>query len=386
LSRALHPFGDLHTLQVKHLRRDATITRRLVLLLALTLPSIAPGQSRAPPAGKSAPTTANRATQTGKAAPQAKKATPAPQRSAERGVAGAVQAEMRHVDFHIDEGIILRINRLRGQLVPSKPAGVPTLDDKSSFSLTIGSALIAIDMKSLSTLLNRHVFGYKGSPLKKLEVTTDGDQLMQTGVMHKGVDLPFRIRAALSLTPAGEIRLHPTSVRVVGVGVQRLMRFFGAELDGLIKIEKGHGVRIEGNDFILDATAILPPPRIQGRLTGIRVEEGRIVQTFGPDPSLRNDTLVRPNSAEPNYMYFRGGTLRFGKLTMRDTDMKVVDKNMKDPFDFSIDRYNDQLVAGYSKNTPTLGLIVHMPDFATVTRGARATASGRPPSNPKGEK
>ncbi len=91
-------------------------------------------------------------------------------------------------------------------------------------------------------------------------------------------------------------------------------------------------------------------------------------------------------SAEPNYMYFRGGTLRFGKLTMRDTDMKVLDRNMKDPFDFSIDRYNDQLVAGFSKNTPSLGLVVHMPDFHSVRRSARPSTSAKPRSTSTGEK
>lgn len=62
-------------------------------------------------------------------------------------------------------------------------------------------------------------------------------------------------------------------------------------------------------------------------------------------------------------MYYRGGTLRFGKLTMTDTDLLLVDADQTDPFDFSPERYNDQLVAGYSKNTRAHGLIVYMPDL-----------------------
>jgi hypothetical protein len=53
---------------------------------------------------------------------------------------------------------------------------------------------------------------------------------------------------------------------------------------------------------------------------------------------------------------------------MTDTDIQLIDDNPNDPFDFSQDRYNDQLVAGYSKNTPRLGLKVYMPDYHRVAK------------------
>jgi hypothetical protein len=53
----------------------------------------------------------------------------------------------------------------------------------------------------------------------------------------------------------------------------------------------------------------------------------------------------------------------------------LVDADQKDPFDFSPEEYNDQLVAGYSKNTRSHGLIVYMPDLSDLSRrSARATA------------
>ena len=65
-------------------------------------------------------------------------------------------------------------------------------------------------------------------------------------------------------------------------------------------------------------------------------------------------------------MYYRGGVLRFGKLTMNDADMQLIDPDPADPFDFFQDRYNVQLVAGYSKNTPEHALKVYMPDYHRV--------------------
>jgi hypothetical protein len=42
----------------------------------------------------------------------------------------------------------------------------------------------------------------------------------------------------------------------------------------------------------------------------------------------------------------------FRRLTMADADMQIVDDHPADPLDFSLTRYYDQLVAGYTKNTP----------------------------------
>jgi hypothetical protein len=64
-----------------------------------------------------------------------------------------------------------------------------------------------------------------------------------------------------------------------------------------------------------------------------------------------------------NYMAYRGNRLQFGKLLMSDTDLVIVDPDPRDPFDFYLDRYKDQLVAGYSKTTPSSGLRVYMVDF-----------------------
>lgn len=288
-----------------------------------------------------------------------------------------VDAEMRHVDFHIDSGIVLHIARLRGVLSPTVAGTPPTFDDKRSFTLVMHSAEIAIDTASLAVLLNRHIFGYPGAPLRKLRLRTEGDQLVQSGVMHKGINMPFRIRATVTLMPDGRIRLHPTAVRLMGVGVTNIMDFFGVELANVIKLKAGRGASIEGNDFILDPEAILPPPQIRGHLTSIAVGNGEIRQTFSARPGQDVRPLRAPSAETPNYMFFRHGTLRFGKLTMVNADLLIVDQDPANTFDFSLDRYNDQLVAGYSKSTGVLGLVVHMPDLRTLDL-KRTAAAGVP--------
>ena len=53
---------------------------------------------------------------------------------------------------------------------------------------------------------------------------------------------------------------------------------------------------------------------------------------------------------------------------MHDADLQLIDSDPKDPFDFFPSKYEGQLVAGYSKNTPAGGLRTYMPDYADLSR------------------
>jgi len=121
---------------------------------------------------------------------------------------------------------------------------------------------------------------------------------------------------------------------------------------------------VDNNDLILDPQQLVPPPRIRGKVTSVRVADGALVQTFGSGERRR----LSPPAISQNYIYWLGGELQFGKLTMTNTDLELVDEDPSDPFDFSADQWNDQLVAGYSKNTPDRGLKAHMPDYNDLKR------------------
>ena len=274
---------------------------------------------------------------------------------------GAVHVDMQHVNMHFEPGIVLAIARLRGTVLSARKDSPPNLSDKASMIMNVESGDIAMDTNSLATLLNRHVFGYAGSPLRQLHVSIDGNEMVQTGSLRKGVWLPFRIRATVALTVTGEIRVHPTSISVAGVGVKALSRWLGG-LSKLITLEPGHGARLDGDDFVLNPTEMLPPPAIRGRLTAIKLEPGGMRQRFGATEAARVPLVHRSGSVAKNFMYFHGGTLRFGKLTMSGTDLEIVDADPSNAFDYALDRYLEHLVQGHSNTTPVDGLIVVMPD------------------------
>ena len=274
-----------------------------------------------------------------------------------------VQVQMRNVAFHVDSTIVLDIRYARGQLRRVSPDRLPYLDDKRSFVLELDTARIGVSPAALSGLLNRYTFAYPGSPLRKLTVTIEHGQIRQRGRLR---GISFDVLGDLSLTPEGDLRLHPTDIKAVGIKVGGLMKLFGLSLQKLVDTERARGVRIEKDDFLLSPTGLLPPPRVEGHVARVEVTDSEIVQVFRPPAGRAADSLTLPLPNVTNYMFFRGGVLRFGKLTMDDTDLMIEDAEPADPFDFWLDRYNDQLVAGGSRNTRDHGLIVRMPDFAKV--------------------
>jgi hypothetical protein len=108
----------------------------------------------------------------------------------------------------------------------------------------------------------------------------------------------------------------------------------------------------------------------------VRIDGTPLVLVFARTP---HDSIfgsfVKPDSGSRNFIYFRGGMLRFGRLTMTDTDLLIHDADESDPFDLYFAKYNAQLVAGRTRNLPNYGLRTWMVDYAKVIAATKAVAA-----------
>ena len=293
--------------------------------------------------------------------PAFRDAEPKPAMAAPADTVTSVQ--MQNVDFYVDPQIPLHISRLSGTMM-SRTRGPVMFDDKRSFVIRVTAAEAGLTGPALSALLNKYVFNYSGSPITNLRVTVSGNEIIQKGTLHKVGALPFEIRASLSVTPDGRIRLHPTRTEIIGLHVDRLMSGLGLPLSKIIDLSKAKGATVSGNDIFLSPTAVIPPPEIQGHVTAVRVENNLVIMTFGSPAST--PMIAVPDTSARNYMYYKGGTLQFGKLMMLDADMFITDLDPADPFRFDLDRYKPQLVAGYSRTLQSGGLEVWMRDIDKI--------------------
>ena len=195
-----------------------------------------------------------------------------------------------------------------------------------------------------------------------------------SGTMRKGISIPFSTKVTVGVTSDGRLRLHAESLKAAGVPARGLLGFFGLELDDLVKLKERRGVEVQDNDILISPEQVLPPPRMHGRVVKASIRGDRLVQALAGMDGGRPAKLKKPSPDARNYIYFGGGDIRFGKLTMHDADLQLIDADPRDPFDFYPSQYNAQLVAGYSKNTPRRGLKTYMPDFNDLPRRARSRA------------
>jgi hypothetical protein len=275
---------------------------------------------------------------------------------------------MRNVRLHLDDGIVLNVRSLRGEMV-SRTQEPPVFDDPRSYVLHIFTGDLGMDMASLTNLMNRHVFAYENAPLKDIAVEIEEGKLKQKGKLHKGVWVPFSMKATVAATPDGRLMMRTESVSALGIPSTKLLDLLGLTLADVITVEKNRGVQIKDDDVIISPGKVLPPPEIEGHLSRAAVANGELLQVFAATDGHAAPTLTPPDRKARNYVYFSGSTIRFGKLTMTGTDLQLIDADERDAFDFYPAKYNAQLVAGYSKNTAEKGLKTYMPDFGDLKPG-----------------
>jgi hypothetical protein len=278
-----------------------------------------------------------------------------------------VQAEMHNVMYHFSPAIAVHILQLEGDLAPTKAHSTPVFDDAKSFTIIIRSAKISVTTDALSNVLNQYALASPDSPIKSVRVSAQDGKLKVRGRLHSKGDVAFESEGTLSVTPQGEIRVHTDKIKAGHLPVKGLLDLLGKNLAQMIDTRKVRGLRMEKDDMVLTPSQLFPPPHIRGQLSSISIVGNEIVLQYENDSA--NWARI-----PGNYMAYRGGQLRFGKLTMSNADLILIDMNPQDAMDFYLDHYKDQLVAGYTKITPEFGLRSYVRDYNKIPTKHRAGA------------
>jgi hypothetical protein len=245
---------------------------------------------------------------------------------------------------------------VRGRLLRTSGARNPSFDDPNSFVLEIDKGLINVKLADIADFLNSEASNK--APLKNIKITSEGGQIRLQGTVHKVVSLPVRLDGTLTPLPDGRLKYHLIKLNVLTVPMQGLLGLFHVDLADLAWKSQTPGVQIVDNDVFFDTQRLLPPPHIHGHITTVSATDSDLTVIYG------NAGSDEHNLAQwHNFLRLSGGNLDFGKLTMHQVDLTMIDAS-KDPwFDLDLVNYQAQLVYGTTRMTEKAGLEIYMPDL-----------------------
>src|SRR5580704_17590437 len=123
---------------------------------------------------------------------------------------------------------------------------------------------------------------------------------------------------------------------------------------------------------MFDLEQILPAPRIEGKVTKVRVEPDMIVETIAGDAKNANDAKPMPKYPG-NYIAFRGGRVELWKVAFAECDIVVLDLDPADPLDFFLDHYKEQVAAGYTKVSEGFQVRTYLKDYGKLAQSKSAS-------------
>jgi hypothetical protein len=250
---------------------------------------------------------------------------------------------------------------LRGQLARAQRNVNPSFDDPDSFFIDIKAGILRANIGDISNFLNASAMAK--SPLKNIALSGDGDQIKMAATLHKVVPLPIEMTGTISATPDDRIQIHVTKLDVLKIPFKGLMRDLHVGISDLFHPSDVTGIQVSGSDIVLDPKTLVPPPRIRGQLTRVRIVNPDLEEVYGN----AEDEVGRIEQWR-NFLRLRDGTIDFGKLTMHHVDLIMIDISDDAWFDLDLTHYQDQLVNGYTRMTPQAGLQIFMPDLSEIAQ------------------
>ena len=248
------------------------------------------------------------------------------------------------------------IRWLRGEMVRAHRNVNPSFDDPESFFLDIKTGVLRANVGDLNHYLNSGALA--GSPLTNIALSGDGDQVKLKATLHKGIPLPVEVDGTISVASENRIQMHVTKLNLLKIPFKGLLGGFHVTVADLFHAQDIPGIQVSGNDIWFDTQQLLPPPHIRGQLTKARLVYPDLEEIYG-----NAESDVARVEQWRNFLSLRDGTIDFGKLTMRNVDLIMIDISQDAWFDLDLNNYQTQLVNGYTRMTPQAGLQIFMPDL-----------------------
>jgi hypothetical protein len=270
---------------------------------------------------------------------------------------------MQNVRFKWSDKVYIDAGNMAVRAVPVQGTTV-NFDNLESFHLVVQQAVVLIRPDVLAGMFNESIFNYPGSRVRELRVSIAKDDkgvrtVQLSGKVNVVAWVPFTMYTHLSVdakTNTLVIALDHLKVFSI-IPATKLIRWTPLHLDRLIALPPNKSLLVDGDRIMVKPFALFPPPRIDGKIASVEVDDDAIKIAFAGDP------IPAPESSARNYVYLQGGASQFGRFRMADTDVLILDQDQANPFVFSLLHYAEMIPRSTVELPDIKSARITMPDF-----------------------
>ena len=267
---------------------------------------------------------------------------------------------IKNTNFRFFNNIGFYVPELVASLRPNNPGQPVVFDDPQSFSINPMRGKVLLSGAVLTELMNDHVFNFSGAPLRKIIVRTEPGRLIFIGEMdRRGQWVPFVMRGPVNVEKGHVLVFAPDDVQVDGKDAGPVLAAANVTLDELLTV-KAPGVILIGSTIYLDAEKLFPPPALGLRIKrAVLSNDGLGLEFTHPKSPKFPSPIIKRDS----YMIVRGGDVKFLNAMSVQSLVQIMNKNDKEPLDFSLYDYRDQLTGGYLKFRENGAVLAYLKNY-----------------------
>lgn len=284
--------------------------------------------------------------------------------------------KLSNLHFRLTDEINMQVKELVGEAIPKGKVPVINFDDVNSFRIELLSGEAFVRTEVMEHIFNNYVFNYDGSPLKnqKMEFFDDDENGKKVKKLRLSGDMKLVIWVGFEMVGKMYLDREKTLMvieaeRVKSLGnpyTKTLLDAVGLDMEKLLPVPSGRGLKMVGNKILVEPFKIFPPPQISGYISDMRVTNEGLQLFFSSKTKVNFPPL--PVRNVKNYLYLYQGDVKFGKLMMVDARLQMVDMSQQNDFDFYLKKYQLPLAVGYSKIMGDGSVVAHIPDYRDVLR------------------
>lgn len=278
---------------------------------------------------------------------------------------------LKNLNFRLTDRIQMKVDHLNAEAIPRRSRSIVNFDDIHSFAIDIYHGEVYVPIRTLEIIFNEIVFNYDGASLKNLKIDfidkeVDGrteKRILLSGDMKLVLWIGFEMEGRM-LLDKDRVLMIIEAEKITSLGnpmTKSMLDVVGLDLQKLIPVPDGRGVRMKENRIIIEPFEIFPPPKIGGYITDIKMVDKSLYLKFDNEYKIKFPPM--PIQDAKNYLFLNEGKVKFGKLRMFDARLQMIDMDSSDPFDFYLKKYFGPLSKGYSKIRRDGSVIAFFPDY-----------------------